>query len=136
MLFTATKKLFSFSRYWDFCFSVFPYFFPCGHCCRGWFNTNCKVHNVINCQYKTVNNILFDTLRRKKFETLLIDGTFFWKNHSENVHEKVVLDFFLILINIRKKLLHARHYFKNKIFWKRITKKPCNFIFSFEPGPF
>ena len=42
-------------------------------------------------------------------------GTFLWKNYAENVHQKLVPDFF-ILVNDPKQLLHARNSFKNKIF--------------------
>ena len=37
-------------------------------------------------------------------------------NHAENVHLKLVPDTFLILVNNPKQPLHARNYFKNKIF--------------------
>ena len=46
------------------------------------------------------------------------------ENHAENVHQKLVPDPFLILVNDPKQPLHAINYFKNKIFWKRIIKKP------------
>ena len=39
---------------------------------------------------------------------------------SENVHQNLAPDPFLILLNDRKQPLHAR----NKEFWKRIIKKP------------
>ena len=41
----------------------------------------------------------------------------------KNVLQKLVPDPFLILVNNPKQPLHARNYFKNKIFWK-IIKKP------------
>ena len=50
--------------------------------------------------------------------------TFLWKNHAENMYQKVVPDPFLMLVNNPKQPLHARNYFKNKVFWKRIIKKP------------
>ena len=37
---------------------------------------------------------------------------------------------FLILVNNCKQPLHARNYFKNKIFWKRIIKQPEKVNFS------
>ena len=37
---------------------------------------------------------------------------------------KLVLDPFLILVNNLKQLLYARNFLKNKIFKKRIIKKP------------
>ena len=39
------------------------------------------------------------------------------------MHQKLVSDPFLLLANISKQPSHARNYFKNKIFWKRIIKK-------------
>ena len=35
MLFISSKKLFLFSRYWNFCISLFPSFFHVIHCFRG-----------------------------------------------------------------------------------------------------
>ena len=46
MFFISSKKLFSFSRYSDFCIFVSP---PVRHCFRGWSKVNLKVYNVINC---------------------------------------------------------------------------------------
>ena len=40
----------------------------------------------------------------------------FIENNTENVKEKLVPDPFIILVNNRKQLLHARNYFKSKIF--------------------
>ena len=60
------------------------------------------------------------------------------ENYAENKHQKLVPDPFLILVNNPKQPLHARNYFKNKIFWKIIIKnlKKVNLFFSFEPSPF
>ena len=38
------------------------------------------------------------------------------KNHAQNVHQKLVPDPFLILVNSPKLPLHARNSFKNEIF--------------------
>ena len=40
------------------------------------------------------------------------------------MHQKLVPDPLLILVNNPKEPLHARNYFKNKIFWKRFIKNP------------
>ena len=48
MFFISSEKLFSFSRYLDFCIFVFPSFFPVSHWFRGWFKKNLKVFDVIN----------------------------------------------------------------------------------------
>ena len=38
------------------------------------------------------------------------------ENHTENMHQNLVPDPFFILVNNTKQPLHARNYFKNKIF--------------------
>ena len=38
------------------------------------------------------------------------------------MHQKLVPDHFLILVNNPKQPLHARNYFENRIFWKRRTQ--------------
>ena len=75
-------------------------------------------------------NVAFDTLLNKKYIK--------WKNHAENMPQKLVPDPLFILVNNSKQPLHARNSFKNKIFWKQIIKKhkEVNFIFFFEPSPF
>ena len=40
------------------------------------------------------------------------------------MHQKLALHPVLILLNNQKQPLHARNSFKNKVFWKRIIKKP------------
>ena len=48
------------------------------------------------------------------------------------MHQKLASDLFLILVNNPKQPLHARNSFRNKIFWKRIIKKPfkkVNYLF-------
>ena len=44
------------------------------------------------------------------------EGTFLWKNHVENFHQKLVPDPFSILVNNLKQPLHAKNLFENKIF--------------------
>ena len=46
-------------------------------------------------------------------------GTFLWKNHAEKLHQKLVPDLFLILINNQEHPLHARNSFNNKRIIKR-----------------
>ena len=52
-------------------------------------------------------------------ETLSIDRVLnkedLWRNHAQNVHQKLVPDPFLILVN-PKEPLNARNSFENKIF--------------------
>ena len=98
MFFISSKKLFLFSRYLNFCISIFPFFFPVSHCFRAWSKINLKFYDIINCLNK---NFLFDILRRKKGMTFklcpLIE--YILKNHAENVHQKIVPDHFSILVN-------------------------------------
>ena len=58
--------------------------------------------------------------KKYDFETFSIDRVlskerFLWKNHAENVHQELVSEHFLILINNPKQLLHARNWFKNSL---------------------
>ena len=46
------------------------------------------------------------------------------EDHAENVHQMLAPDLFLILLNNPKQPLHARDSFKDKVFRKRIIKKP------------
>ena len=76
MFFISSKKLFSFSRYSNFCIFVFPSFFPVSHCFRGWSKKNLKIHVIINCLNK--NLIIYFVLYLEKeircdIETLSID---------------------------------------------------------------
>ena len=57
---------------------------------------------------------------RYDIETLSADRvlnkkTFLWKNHAEDVHQKLVPDPLLILVNNPRQPLHARNSFKSKI---------------------
>ena len=54
MVFISSKKLFSFSRYSDFCISVFPSFFTASHCFRGWSYINFKTYDAIKCLNKSL----------------------------------------------------------------------------------
>ena len=46
------------------------------------------------------------------------------KIHAQNLHQKLVPEHFLILVNNPKQPLHAVNFFKNKIFWKGTIKNP------------
>ena len=35
----------------------------------------------------------------QSFKSFQLQGTFLWKSHAENVHQKQVSDLFLILVN-------------------------------------
>ena len=83
-----------------------------------------------------------DKEKRYGIETLsndivLNEEYFLWKNHAENVHKKLALDPFFILVNNPKQSLHAKIPFKNKIFWEDYQKplQKLTFFF-FKPSPF
>ena len=88
--------------------------------------------DIINCLNRTSITYFAWYLEKEKrydIETLSIDRAlnkehFYGKNHTENVYQKLVPDTFLIFVNNPKQALHATSSFKNKIFWKRIIKKP------------
>ena len=111
MFFISSKKLFSFLRYLNFCIFVFPSFFPCQPLVQRLNQENLKIYDVINC----LTHQLWD------IETLAIDRElykehFLWKNHAENLHQKLAPDLILILLNNPKQPLQARNSFKNKLF--------------------
>ena len=113
-------------------FFVFPFFFfPVGNRFRRWSKINLKVHDIINCLNKNLITFCLISWEVKKSLTLklsqLIDyiiETFLWKNHAENVHQKLIPDPLLMLVKNPKQPLHVRNVFRNKIFWKTIIKKP------------
>ena len=83
---------------------------------------------------------MFDIARKKRYdiEPLPIDRVFNKKDHSENVHQRVVPDPLLILKDNQKQSLHARNSFRNKHFERGLSKSltQINFISSFKPSAF
>ena len=71
---------------------------------------------------------MFDNLEKEKrydIETLSIYRVLNKKHfHVKIMHQKLVLDPFLILVNNPEHPLHARNSFKSKIFWQGVIKKP------------
>ena len=56
-----------------------------------------------------------------------------WKNHAENVHQKLVPDSFLILVNETKQPFYAGNCFKNKSLledYQKALEKLTLFFFS------
>ena len=47
---------------------------------------------------------------------------FHGKNYAENVHQKLLPDPFLILVNNPKQPLHARNYFETRYFKRGLAK--------------
>ena len=126
-------------RYSDFCIFVFPCFFlPVSNCFRGWSNINLIVYGIINCLNKNlITHFLWYLGKKKRYgiESLSTDRVlnkehFYGKKHTETVHQKLIPDPLLILVNNPKQPLHARNYFESKIFWKMIIKKVISFFLS------
>ena len=114
-----------------FVFLSSPLFLPVSHCFRGWSKINLNVSDIINCLTKNlITHFVWylDNEKRYGIETLSIDWVLI-KEHlygkiMPNKCQKLVPDPFLILVNNPKQPLHARNSFQNKIFWKRIIRKP------------
>ena len=66
--------------------------------------------------------------RRCDIEALSIDRELnkehFYGKIKQKMHQKLASDPFLIFLNNPKQPLDVINYFKNKVFWKRIIKKP------------
>ena len=128
MFFISSKKLFSFSRYSNFCIFLFLYFFSVSHCFRGWFKKILKVYDAINCLNKNLITHFVWYLGKEircDIETLSICRVLNTEHfYGEIMQQKLVPGPFLILLNNPKEPLHARNSFENKIFWKMIIKKP------------
>ena len=103
------------------CLSVFSSFCPVGHCFRGWSMINFKVYFVIRCLNKNLITYFAWYLKKEKrcgAVTLSIDRLinkeyFLWKNHTENMHQRLVSDPFLILVSNQKLPFHRKKSFKN-----------------------
>ena len=80
MFFFFSKKLFSFSRFSNFCIFIFPLFFPVSHCLRGWFKKNLKIYDAINClNKKLVTDFVWylgkDIFNRQSYQKQKRSGT-------------------------------------------------------------
>ena len=76
MFFISSKKLFSFSRYSDFCISIFPLSLPVGQCFRAWSKIHLKVYDIINSLNKNlVTHFVWNLGKENRYdiETLSID---------------------------------------------------------------
>ena len=76
MLFISPKKLFSFSRYSNFCISIFPSFPPCQPLFRDWSKINLKVYDVINCLNKNLYHVSIIPVRFHAVMKFISDRTF------------------------------------------------------------
>ena len=126
-------------------FPSLPIFLPVRHCFRGCSKINLKVYEVINGLNKNLGTHFIWYLGKKKrcdIETLSVDRVlnreYFYGKYAEHMHQKLVPDPLLILVNNPKHSLHAINFFENKIFWKRILKvfKKWTLFFLSNPLPF
>ena len=129
MFFISSKKLFPLLRSSNFCISIFSPYQPLLRRLIQDKSWSLWHHQLYKKNLITHFAWYLGKEKRNDIETLSINrvlnkALFFWKNDAENVHQKLVPDPFLLLVNISKQPLHERNYLKNKIFWKRITKKP------------
>ena len=121
------KRSFCYRDVQIFAFSSPPLFPLISYCFRDFSKMNLKVYDVINCSNKNlITHFVWYLEKEKRYgiKTLSVDRIFLWKSHAENVHQNLVPCPFLILMNNLKQLLHARNSFIDKIFWKKIIKKP------------
>ena len=128
MFFISSEKLFSFSRYSDFCISVFHFFLPVSHCFSGRSKKNPEIYDVINCLRKNVITYFVWYLKKEKghgIESLSIDRVLNRDHFYGKIMQKICCKSysqnpFFILVNIPKQPLRAKNYFRNKNFWKGI----------------
>ena len=125
-----------------FVFPSSPLFLPVSHCFRAWSKKDLKVYDVINCLNKSLITQL-DKEKRYGIKTLSIDKVLnkehlLWKNHAENVHQKVVRDPFFILANnpishCMQEILLKIRYFEREL---SKTLKKLTLFFLLSPVPF
>ena len=101
MLFMSSKKLFSLSRYLNFCISVFPFFFPASHWLRGWWKINLKVYDVSNCLNKNlITHFAWYLEKGKRYNIELCQlieysvGNIFMEKNFSMMQYKMVLELF------------------------------------------
>ena len=144
---SKTGKCFLFDLKSSFCsrniqifvFSSSPLFFPVCHCFRGWSKKNLEAYDIINCLNKNlITHLVWYVVKEISYdiETLAIDRGlskehFLWKNHTENVHQKLAPDPFLILLNNPKQPLHE---IPLKIRYSE--RGLLTLVFFSEPSPF
>ena len=131
MFFILSEKVSWFSRYSNFVFLSTPLFPPVSHCFRGWAKINLKVNDAINYLNKNlITHFVWYLEKEKRYDTetlsiyRVLNKGHFHGSHAENVHQNLVSDPFLILVNNPEQPLHVRNSFKRKIFWQRVIKKP------------
>ena len=68
IFFISFQKLFSLSRYSDFCIFMFPLFPTISKCFRGWSKINLKVYDVINCLNKNLTHFVWCLEKEKRYD--------------------------------------------------------------------
>ena len=125
------KSSFHYQDIQIFVFPSSPLFFRVSHWLRGWLKINLKVYGVKNClNNNLITHFVWYHEKEKRYNIELCQfieyyvRSIFMEKWCWKCAPKLVLDPFLVLLNNPKQPLHARNCFKNKIFWKRIIKKP------------
>ena len=110
----SKKFFFVFKIFSFFVFSFSPPFLPGSHCSRRWQKLNLKVCDVISSLNKTLKTYFIWYLEKESTSDI---ETWSFDNVLNNPKTQNVL-------NSPKYVMHPRNSFENKIFWKRIIKKP------------
>ena len=82
-------------------------FYPVSHCFRGSFKKNLKAYDVNNCLRCDTETLSINKILNREH---------FYGKITENVHQKLAPDPFLILLYNQKQPLYARNSLLNKIF--------------------
>ena len=119
-----------------FALSSSSLFSPVGHCWiyRRWLKINPKVCDVIMYTNWNLKTEMFTILRIKEGFILKLDpltegimwGKLSWKIYTENMHQKLVPDHYLILVNSLKYSYCIQEYLR-----KWILKNPQKLLFHF-----
>ena len=90
--------------------------------------------DIINCLNKnSMTHFVWYLQKEKKVWHWNLVHTLLWKNHAENVQEKLVPDLFIILVNNPKQPLHVRNYLKVRYLsedYQKALKKATSFFLS------
>ena len=92
MLFSQSKKLFSFSRYSNFCILILCSFSLCHHCLRVWSEINLQVYDVINCLNKNlISHFVWYLEKEKRYdiEALSIDTVLNKEHFNGKIMQKM-----------------------------------------------
>ena len=88
MLFISSKKLFSISRYLNFCISDFPSLFPFGHFFRRWSKINLKANDVISCLNKNLTPFIWYFEKGKRYDMIACKKFLYKSNILKEDYQK------------------------------------------------